>query len=58
MWTLAVHDNKTDSAQECDVQWVFFAALTLDPDGRLRIVNEAGKAFLVDVERRTVTPAP
>jgi len=32
--------------------------MAFDPDGRLRIVNEAGKAFLVDVKSHTATPAP
>ncbi|MDP2006096.1 MAG: hypothetical protein Q8K45_10510 [Rubrivivax sp.] len=58
LWTLAVYGNRTDPAQEADVQWVFFTAMAFEPDGRLRIVNEAGKAFWVDVRTRTVTPAP
>ena len=57
LWTLAVYDNRTDPAQESDVQWVFFAAMTLDPDGRLRIVNEARQTFLVDVKTRQVAKA-
>ncbi|MCY4753722.1 hypothetical protein [Pelomonas aquatica] len=52
LWTLKIYDVKIDKALEADAQWVFFAAMTLDPDGRLRIVNEAGKAFLVDVTAR------
>ncbi len=58
LWTLTVYDNKIDPALEADVQWVFFAAMTLAPDGRLRIVNEAGKAFLVDVQRHTAMSVP
>ena len=57
LWTLTVYDNKIDPSLEADAQWVFFAAMTLDPDGRLRIVNEAGKTFLVDVRTRRVVAA-
>ncbi len=57
LWTLTVYDTKIDPSLEADVQWVFFAAMTLDPDGRLRIVNEAGKTFLVDVRTRKVVEA-
>jgi hypothetical protein len=31
--------------------------MNFEPDGRLRIVNEAGKAYLVDVDTRKVSPA-
>ncbi len=57
LWTLQVYDVKIDKALEADAQWVFFAAMTLDPDGRLRIVNEAGQTFLVDVKIRKVSAA-
>jgi len=30
--------------------------MAFDPDGQLRVVNEAGEAFVVDVKRRTTTP--
>lgn len=59
LWTLVVYPNRADAAygQEADAQWVFFKSMAFDPDGRLRIVNEANQAFLVDVTRRTVAPA-
>ena len=57
LWTLKIYDVKIDKALEADAQWVFFAEMTLDPDGRLRIVNEAGKTFLVDVKTRKVSAA-
>jgi hypothetical protein len=57
LWTLRVYDVQVDKALEADVQWVFFAAMTLAADGRLRIVNEAGKTFLVDVKARQVAAA-
>lgn len=57
LWTLTIYDNAIDDKLEEDVQWIFFESMAFDPDGRLRIVNEAGQAFLVDVKNRTVTPA-
>jgi hypothetical protein len=36
------------------VQWVYFAAMSVDADGLLRILNEAGETFLVDVDKRQV----
>lgn len=58
LWTLVVYANTIDPKLEADVQWVFFKSMAFDPDGRLRIVNEAGNTYLVDVEKRTSTPAP
>jgi hypothetical protein len=58
LWAIAVYPSDIDPKQETDAQWVFFKSMAFDPDGRLRIVNEAGKAFLVDVKTRAVTPAP
>lgn len=57
LWSLAVYGNPVDSKLEADVQWVYFTSMTFDPDGRLRITNEEGKTFLVDVKARNVTPA-
>lgn len=56
LWTLVVYDNRTQPDREADVQWRFFKSMAFDADGRLRIVNEASKTFLVDVKTRTVTP--
>jgi hypothetical protein len=58
LWTLTVYRTKIDPALEKDVQWRFFTAMAFDPDGRLRITNQAGKTFLVDVATRTVTSSP
>ncbi|WP_058556779.1 hypothetical protein [Thiohalocapsa sp. ML1] len=58
LWTLAVYGNPIDPKLEADVQWVFFESMAFDPDGRLRITNEAGRTYLVDVEARTSIPAP
>ncbi len=57
LWTLAVYGNPIDPKQEADAQWLYFDSMAFEHDGRLRIVNEAGKAFLVDVKARTSTPA-
>jgi hypothetical protein len=58
LWVLAVYPNPIDPGQEADAQWIFFKSMIFDPDGRLRIVNEAGKAYLVDVDTHKVSPAP
>ena len=58
LWTLAVYANVIDPKLEEDVQWVFFTRMAFDADGHLRISNEAGKIFLVDVKARSVSPAP
>ncbi len=58
LWTTKVYDNRRRPDLEGDVQDVYFSALTLEPDGRLRIVNESDDTFLVDVKTRAVTPLP
>lgn len=58
LWTLAVYCNPIDQDREADVQWVFFTSMVFADNGMLRISNEAGKSFLVDVKKRTVTPVP
>ena len=58
LWTLKVYDNRRLIADlEGDVQDCFFRSMSIDPDGRLRIVNERGSIFLVDVQTRSVTAA-
>ena len=54
LWTLAVYANPIDPKMEEDAQWVFFTELAFAPDGRLRIVNEEGRTFFVDVKARQV----
>ena len=58
LWTLKVYDNHRRPELEGDVQDVFFRSMSLDPDGRLHIVNERGNSFLVDVMTRVVTAQP
>ena len=55
LWTLVVYCNKISPNQETDAQLLFFKSMSFDPDGRLRIVNETDRAFLVDVQKRTVS---
>lgn len=57
LWTLAVYGNPVNPDREADTQWRFFTSMAFDPDGRLRIVNEADKTFFVDVKARTTSPA-
>lgn len=57
LWTLVVYRSEGDARQEADAQWVYFKSMAFEPDGRLRIVNEADQAFLVDVQHHTVSPA-
>ena len=56
LWTLAVYNEGADAKTTPEARWVFFRSMAFDPDGRLRIVNEADQAFLVDVRRHTSTP--
>ena len=56
LWTLAVYPEGVDARRTADARWVFFKSMAFDPDGRLRIVNEDDRAFLVDVQRHTATP--
>ena len=58
LWTLVIYANPIDPKMETDAQLIYFTSMTFDADGRLRITNEAGKSFLVDVTKRTVTPTP
>jgi len=55
LWTLEIYENRRDSRLEGDVQDVFFSSMSVDPDGRLRIVNERGDTYLVDVKTRGVS---
>jgi hypothetical protein len=57
LWTMKVYDNRRRPELEGDVQDVFFRSMSAEPDGRLRIVNERSKTFLVDVKTRSVTAA-
>lgn len=55
LWTLAIYPE--DARRASGGRGVLFQSMAFDPDGRLRIVDEDGNAFLVDVRRHTSTPA-
>lgn len=55
LWALAVYDNPINPKLEADVQWLYFKSMAFDADGRLRIVNEAGRTYFVDVNTRRVS---
>lgn len=55
LWTMKVYDSRRRPDLEGDVQDVFFSEMSADVDGLLRIVNERGETFLVDVKVRSVT---
>lgn len=57
LWTMKVYDNRRQPHLEGDVQDVFFRSMSVEADGRLRIVNERGVTFLVDVRARSATSA-
>jgi hypothetical protein len=56
LWTLSVYATAVDDRREADVQAVYFSTMEFDGAGKLKIVNERGDAFLVDVKARTVKP--
>jgi hypothetical protein len=56
LWMLAVYTEGADARKTPDARWVYFKSMVFDADGRLLVVNEDGKSFLVDVKRRTSTP--
>ena len=43
-----------DGEREDDKQDRFIEDLTLDADGRLRVTDERGEAYLVDLQQRAV----
>lgn len=58
LWVLSVYRTPRMEGLEEDAQWRFFRTMAFDPDGRLRITNESGKTFLVDVQTQQVTALP
>jgi hypothetical protein len=45
-----------DPRRESDTQDVFIVSLTKTEDGKLEVRDEIDRVFLVDPEKRTVTP--
>lgn len=58
LWSMKIYDNRRQDDLEGDVQDVFFRSMDVQPDGKLVIVNEEGRRFMVDVNERTSTPMP
>ncbi len=54
LWLLKVYDVTYDGEREDDVQDVFIKEIAREGAGLLRVTNERGGSFRVDVERRAV----
>lgn len=59
LWTVKVYETGNVEHLEADVQWVYFKQMSLI-EGRdaLLIENENGQRFIVDLQQRSVSPAP
>lgn len=59
LWAVKVYEVETVPGLEPDVQWIYFKSMSLVP-GRdeLLIENEVGGRYLIDLEKRSSTPAP
>lgn len=56
LWLIKVYDVVYDGDKEDDKCDVFIADLALGSDGRVRVTDERGGVYLVDIERRSVVP--
>ena len=56
IWTLKIYDVTYDGVKEEDVQDVFIASMRALGGGRVEIVDEDGRRYLLDVAARRVTP--
>jgi len=54
LWTLMVYAIDYDADRERDVQDLFITSLT-ETDGKLKVVNEDEREFIVDPQTRKVT---
>jgi hypothetical protein len=57
LWMLVVFDNVRNPDFEGDAQDVFVAEMHFDVDGTLRVTDERGDHWVVDVKARTSVPA-
>ena len=55
IWTLKIYDVTYDGVKEEDVQDVFIASMRALGGGRVEIVDEDGRRYLLDVAARRVT---
>jgi hypothetical protein len=58
IWLLKVYDIVYDGEREDDKQDLFIAELSLDATGRLRVEDERGATYLVDLKERKVVSTP
>lgn len=54
LWLLKVYEVAYDGEREDDKQDLFIADLTFDAAGRLRVEDERGELYIVDVDARKV----
>jgi hypothetical protein len=54
LWTLKVYETLYDPRREQDVQDVFITELTDLGDGSMRVDDEEGRSYIVDLATRTV----
>ena len=54
LWLLKVYDVVYDGEMEEDKQDCFIEDMALDPAGRLRVTDERGRVYVVDIERRAL----
>jgi len=55
LWTLKGYNINYDPLRERDVQDVFITSLAGGSDGKLRVIDEEGRNFIVDPQSRTAT---
>ncbi len=55
LWTLKIYDVPYDGIMEEDVQDVFIASMRALGEGRVEIVDEDGRRYVLDVAARRVT---
>ncbi|MBC7666356.1 MAG: hypothetical protein H7276_21625 [Caulobacter sp.] len=53
-WLLKVYDIVYDDKRETDKQDLFIEELTLEPSGLLRVTDERGRVYRVDLRERAV----
>ncbi len=54
VWVMKVYDIVYDDEREDDKQDRFIEDMVLEPSGRLRVTDERGDVYQVDLERRVV----
>jgi hypothetical protein len=55
LWTLKIYDVPYDGVMEEDVQDVFIASMRALGEGRVEIVDEDGRRYVLDIAARRVT---